>query len=349
MTITEIIDRLQAPRSLMTRYESFVRHYHNVSHVEDVVNRVARMNPGAELPLWVLLAAVYHDIVHNPTGARGQSEAESVKVLYSHYRQNRLPLCNDDDVDKAAVAIIMTGDHIAGLRDRDIDKLTRDFLVADVDSAFGNPYNEILIYREYQSYPLDEYRRGRRDVLELFRESGIISSETASAHLAVLHGMVPRIAVFPGTFTHFHAGHLDILRRASAMFDKVVIAYSSDRKYKHDVPEDDLPQGLKIASKFFKVVPLCSSIADFLHDDVSAAGATHIIRGIRDATDFDYEERLRAWYADMGVKADTVYIPSDAKLKHVSSSGIIKSGLADRYEITTEHSFLHRGETGFVY
>jgi pantetheine-phosphate adenylyltransferase len=98
-------------------------------------------------------------------------------------------------------------------------------------------------------------------------------------------------AVFPGTFDPIHYGHIDIARRASHLFDEVVIAVF-DKPQKNLVfsPEEriDLAKRSFLEDPKIKVVGYRSLTVNFCHE----IGAKVIVRGLRVFSDFEFEFRM---------------------------------------------------------
>ena len=132
--------------------------------------------------------------------------------------------------------------------------------------------------------------------------------------------MTPRFktAVFAGTFNPFTIGHQSIVERALVIFDKVIIAIG------HNInkPADpSLVKRLETISKVFEgneaveVMTYSGLTADFVRE----SGATAILRGIRNVTDFEYERNL----ADVNKKilgVETVFLAADPEYSFISSS-----------------------------
>lgn len=124
-------------------------------------------------------------------------------------------------------------------------------------------------------------------------------------------------AIFAGTFDPFTAGHRDIAERALRIFGAVTIAVAEDTG-KITVP---LSERVKIAElsvsdlKNIDVAPFKGLLSDF----VAARGECVLIRGVRNARDYDYERDLCRVYKSMcGV--DAVHLVASPEFGHVSST-----------------------------
>lgn len=130
-----------------------------------------------------------------------------------------------------------------------------------------------------------------------------------------------KIAVYPGSFDPITNGHLDILKRALAVFDKVIvlIALNPSKPGKFTVQEREA-----CLKEVIKDLP---GAAVAVTDGLSIAyarkvGATHLIRGLRAVTDFEYEFSLAASNSFLDAGIDMVFFMSHAETSFISSSGI---------------------------
>ena len=132
-----------------------------------------------------------------------------------------------------------------------------------------------------------------------------------------------KIAIYPGSFNPFHDGHADVVRKAIDVFDKVIIAIG----YNPDKEHNDLDYSVGFIKKrnsvyidrnIVEIKPFTGLLKDFALKEK----ATAIIKGIRDINDFQYEQKQQYWNEDLGIHCPTVYIISDRKLVHYSSSAV---------------------------
>ncbi len=127
-----------------------------------------------------------------------------------------------------------------------------------------------------------------------------------------------KICVVPGSFDPFTIGHLDIVKRAAELFDKVYVAImvNSEKTGKFD-----LATRKKIADVSCGDIPGVTVITaeGLLADLCSALGAAAIVKGVRNAADYNYE----AVFADANrhlTGIETVWLPARPELNFVSSS-----------------------------
>ncbi len=135
-----------------------------------------------------------------------------------------------------------------------------------------------------------------------------------------------RRAIYPGTFDPITNGHLDIIRRACAMFDEIIVAVAENRAKKPMFSLEKRMDMVKKATKGFpkiKVVAFCSLLVN-LSDELDA---NIIIRGLRAVSDFEYE--LQMGYANSSLKKEleTVYLMPSLENAFISSS-VVRSLLS---------------------
>ena len=124
--------------------------------------------------------------------------------------------------------------------------------------------------------------------------------------------------LIPGSYDPITTGHLDVIRRAAALFDEVTVAVfdNPDKSYTFDKEKR-----LAFVRESVKDMPNVSvdSFDGLLVDYVRARGFDAVVRGLRDTRDFEYEAELARIYASTG-GVETVMLPADATLSFVSSS-----------------------------
>ena len=130
-----------------------------------------------------------------------------------------------------------------------------------------------------------------------------------------------RTALFPGSFDPFTAGHLNILKRALTMFDEVVIAVGVNQD-KHGFFTG--PQKLDIVAQTVGDLPGVRVIEyDSLTVDICRKlGIRHIVRGVRNMIDFEYERAIADANRRLAPEIETIIIPTAQEFAHISSSAV---------------------------
>ena len=127
-------------------------------------------------------------------------------------------------------------------------------------------------------------------------------------------------AVFAGTFNPFTLGHYDIVDRASKLFDEVIIGVADDSSGKDNLLSAvDRVDIAKISVSELKNVRV-KSFCGFLVDFVKKEGAGVIVRGLRSATDAEYEKGLCAVYKSQNSEIECVYLFSEPKYDRISGT-----------------------------
>lgn len=128
-----------------------------------------------------------------------------------------------------------------------------------------------------------------------------------------------RRAIYPGTFDPITNGHLDIIRRASHMFDEIIVSVAVSQEKK---PMFSLEQRIEMVKTATKDYPSVTVIGfnSLLIDLSDKLNANIIIRGLRAVSDFEYE--LQMGYANTSLKEEleTVYLMPSLQHAFVSSS-----------------------------
>lgn len=128
-----------------------------------------------------------------------------------------------------------------------------------------------------------------------------------------------KIALFPGSFDPFTKGHEDIVKRGLSIFDEIIIAvgYNSAKKHYFDV--DYMVE--KIESAFAgdnRVTVLTYN--ELTADLAKRTGANYLIRGLRNTTDFEYENSISQVNRYINANLETVFLITSPELAHISST-----------------------------
>jgi len=131
-----------------------------------------------------------------------------------------------------------------------------------------------------------------------------------------------KTAIYPGSFDPVTKGHIDILQRASKMFDKVIIAVLKNSSKKSFLPVEDRVRLIQESVADIENVEV-ASFDGLTVDYARKRGAQFLIRGLRAISDFEYEMQLSQ--ANMSIAPDigTVFLITKPKYNFISS-GIVK-------------------------
>ena len=146
------------------------------------------------------------------------------------------------------------------------------------------------------------------------------NNELSSAYLQQFS---PKIALFAGSFNPFHKGHYNVLQKAEKIFDKVIIAFGQNP----DKTERDWPIPTSIQNRQIE------HYDGLLTDLVASLGEELIvIRGLRNSTDFQYEQNQYRYIQELMPNIKIVNIFCDKEFEHISSSGIRTLKKYDRHQ-----------------
>ena len=137
-----------------------------------------------------------------------------------------------------------------------------------------------------------------------------------------------KIAVFPGSFDPITVGHVDLVRRALPLFDKIIVAVGINENKKYLFTLD---QRLETLEKVFADDPKVEvdSYVGLTAHYCSKINARYMIRGLRNASDFDYEKTISQLNGIVGKGLETIFWISHPEYSHISSTivrEIIKGG-----------------------
>jgi pantetheine-phosphate adenylyltransferase len=128
-----------------------------------------------------------------------------------------------------------------------------------------------------------------------------------------------RTAVYPGTFDPITNGHLDMVARASLLFDQVVLAVAQSPNKQ---PAFELSQRVHLAEAVLQHLPnvrvlgFSGLLADFVH----SVGAGVVLRGLRAVSDFEYEFQLASMNRHLIPGVETVFLTPSEQFSFISSS-----------------------------
>jgi len=128
-----------------------------------------------------------------------------------------------------------------------------------------------------------------------------------------------RIAICPGSFDPITNGHIDIIKRAAAIFDKVYVCVLNNSAKKSLFTKEEKLNLIRESTKDIpNVIP--DSYSGLLVDYAEKVKAQAIIRGLRAVSDFEYEMRITAMNRKLNEKIETFFIMTNNEYSFLSSS-----------------------------
>jgi len=128
-----------------------------------------------------------------------------------------------------------------------------------------------------------------------------------------------KIAVYPGTFDPITNGHVDILERSLALFDKVIVAIAVNPRKQPVFSVEDRAGFIRDATGNNPRVE-CDSFEGLLVEYCRRRNAGFIVRGLRALADFEYEFQFAHMNRRLAPGVDTVFFMTDERHHYVSSS-----------------------------
>lgn len=296
---TYIASRLAAlgiDAQVLQHYQQNHRHYHTLNHIEDVLKAIEQSG-GLENDI-LFMAAVFHDIVYNPTVI--DNEQQSAAYFGQAYS-------GDEGIAKQVEAIILDTKHHKGS-----NELSQQFQQADL-AVLDRPLEGLIeyehqIFKEFAFVDWKIYQTERIKILERFNTNGKLDGL-----IAYIKTRQPKIGVYAGSFNPFHKGHLNILQKAEQIFDKVIIAFG------RNLEKNDAQWPRPTFLQYKQTEEYNGLITDFIKGlgyDVT------LVRGLRNADDLQFEKKQYRYMQDFMPEIQHVNIFCDVEFEHISSTSI---------------------------
>jgi pantetheine-phosphate adenylyltransferase len=135
---------------------------------------------------------------------------------------------------------------------------------------------------------------------------------------------MPRIALYAGTFDPVTNGHLDVVRHAARLADRLVLAIGVHPGKAPLFSADDrlamLEETCAAAARKAGCEVKCVTFADLVVVAARREGAIMMIRGLRDGTDLDYEMQMAGMNEAMAPEIETVFVPASPMVRPITAT-----------------------------
>ena len=302
MNISEIshrLNQLQFNSDVINAYAEPHRFYHTLEHIEQMLKYLHDENLLIHDELF--LATVFHDIIYNPQS--NTNEEDSANYFMEAAKTSSL---THDQKEHIKQLIVDTKTHEPTVT------FSEEFIKADL-FILSSSFDKLIayekqIFKEYQFVDYSVYKAKRMDVLKHYNKINHLD------HLInYVNSVEPNIAVFAGSFNPFHKGHYNVLQKAEKLFDKVIVAFGKNpdkTERTWDVPKTISNRQLG------EYTGLLTDYIDSLGYEVT------VVRGLRNSTDFQYEQNQYRYIQELKPDIKIVNIFCDKEFEHISSSGI---------------------------
>lgn len=138
--------------------------------------------------------------------------------------------------------------------------------------------------------------------------------------------MAEKICVFPGSFDPVTIGHLDLIKRASALFDEVVVAVLHNPAKEGRFP---IQKRMELLAKACADVPNVrfDHFEGLLVDYMRSKDLKVVLRGLRNTRDFESECQMAQLNHQMAAEVETLFLTTDPAHVHISSSAVREIGM----------------------
>lgn len=127
-------------------------------------------------------------------------------------------------------------------------------------------------------------------------------------------------AIYPGTFDPITYGHLDVIKRAAAIFDRIIVAVSDNKAKKPIFTVEERVSQISELITDFEKVEVDSFQEELLVNYAKSKKAKVLIRGLRAVSDFEYELQIALMNRRLNKNIDTVFLMPNEKYTYLSSS-----------------------------
>jgi pantetheine-phosphate adenylyltransferase len=298
-TIAGRLSALGFDPAVLNRYAEPHRVYHNTSHLLEVLQYLEKAGDLKDDELF--LTAVYHDAIYDPK--KDDNEKKSAELFRNEAASSKL---DKKQVENISAFIMDTVEHKPSLPKSE-RFIAADLNILEQDLATQINY-ELRTFKEYQFVDFRKYQLERAKILSKINRDGKLD-----VLLAYLHQWKPSLGVFCGSFNPFHKGHYNILQKAEKIFDKVIIAFGKN------IEKDDRSWAIPKTIQNRQIENYNGLLTDFV---ASLGYDVVVIRGLRNSTDFQYEQNQYRYIQELMPEIRIVNIFCDKEFEHISSSGI---------------------------
>jgi pantetheine-phosphate adenylyltransferase len=129
-----------------------------------------------------------------------------------------------------------------------------------------------------------------------------------------------RLGVYAGSFDPLTVGHLWMIQQGVRLFDRLVVAIGTNLEKRYTFTLEERLAMLRESLRTYRNVSIAAFSNRYLINFAQSLGATHVLRGIRSESDYEYERTMRNINGDLGGDICTVFLMPPRDIAEVSSS-----------------------------
>jgi len=129
-----------------------------------------------------------------------------------------------------------------------------------------------------------------------------------------------KLAVYAGSFDPLTIGHLWMIEQGAALFPQLIVAIGINPEKSYAFTVNERIDMLRQSTRRFRNLKVSSFTDQFLISYAQSIGATHILRGIRSESDYEFERAMRNINGDLSPRVTTVFLMPPRAIAEVSSS-----------------------------
>lgn len=309
---------------VLPKYNYPHRYYHNFDHITNMLADYKDSN------INVLLAIIFHDAIYDVTSTINEWESADYfkNVFIPYVKSENWKKCEYaseleikdvhlDDIDISGIyqAIIDTHTHVPTPG----NSISETLCNLDMRILYCGSFNELLtyenfIFKEYQRFDIADYVRGRVEFLSKYTSK----NPNVGCLIDYIQNKTYNIGIYPGSFNPFHIGHLDILKRAERIFDKVIVFRGINPDKNEHITKCSMP--MLISNR--NIIESPGLTTDTMKEYLNIKTNYTVIRGIRASLDLEYESNYCFWLKEIKDSVNTIHILSQPEHEKISSSSL---------------------------
>ena len=298
-------------------YSEKHRHYHSYyNHIKPMLSRIEKLKIAEKDKSTLKIIALFHDVVYDPR--RSDNEEKSVDFFNILSKENNF---QDIEIIKRVILETKIGSTLTLNMSKEFHKL--DYYNLYNGSVIELIQDNFMIFKEYQYLDSQSFKAGRIKFLNDFIIKSPFPIKDSQKKLlkeliVYISNWRPNIAVYAGSFNPLHKGHKNIIEQAERIFDKVIIACGKNKEKKY--PKDRV-ELVKKQLPYHQVDEYEGVLTDYIIEKEKHCNVT-LIRGIRNYSDFKYENTTCQYLKELHENLKILFIPCNNSLSHISSTSL---------------------------